>query len=110
MASLGKITFYGASGKAYVFDIYDLNSSWNEVPAIYVVTRAHSDADGTIRHAAIYIGQTDNLKQRFSNHHKQSCFNLNRANRLCIIVENSEAARLNAETDLIRGNKTPCND
>jgi len=106
MASLGKIVFTGVSEKQYTFDIYDLNSQWNEVPVIYVVTRENSDK----KHTVIYIGQTDNLKQRFSNHHKQLCFDNNNANRLCLIVEKNENTRLDTESDLVQNYKTPCND
>ncbi len=109
MASLGTITYKGASGKEYTFNIYDFNSSWNEVPAIYFVTHAFNSGS-QIMHKAIYIGQTDNLKQRFLNHHKQACFSSHNANRLCIIIEKSENARLATETDLIRAIKPPCND
>lgn len=110
MASLGTIDYKGLSGKTYTFNIYDLNSSWNEVSVVYLVTRAFTKENGKLYHSLIYIGQTDNLKERFSNHHKQNCFNIKNANRLCLIVENNEAVRLQIESDLIKGNKAPCND
>lgn len=109
MANLGTITYKGVSGKEYTFDVFDLNSTWNEVAAIYLVTHAYSEGS-KIMHNAIYVGQTDNLKQRFADHHKQPCFNSKNANRLCVIRENNEAVRLVAENDLIRGIMPPCND
>lgn len=109
MERLGTVVFRGVSGKDYTFDVHDLNGQLGEAAAIYVVTHAYSNG-GKIMHAPIYVGQTDNLRQRFAGHHKQACFNSKNANRLCVIKEVNATARTNAETDLINGIKPICND
>jgi len=104
MAQTGTISLRGRSGSQYPFNIYDFNGIWGEVPAVYVFTRV----EGTT-HRIIYIGQTDNLRQRLDNHHKALCISSNNANRLCVHQEGDENTRLMIETDLIRNYKTPCN-
>jgi len=110
MASLGTIIFKGKSGKEYTFNIYNLDSSWDEIAVVYVVTRAEPKPNGGNTHQVIYIGETDNLKERFSNHHKQSCFDKNKANRLCTFHVIDNETRLAIESDLIGSHDTPCND
>jgi len=110
MVSIGKITYKGKSGKEYKFNIYDLKSSWTEDAVVYLVTRAEKKPDGGTTHHLIYIGQTDNLKTQFAYHNKQSCFDKNNANRLCLIMEGNEKTRTSIESDLLANRKTPCND
>jgi hypothetical protein len=110
MKILGTATFKGCSGKEYKFNIYDLKSKLDNVPAIYIVTRREIDLEGYVDHFALYIGQTDDLKKRFSKHDKQGCFKKNQANRLCLIFETDEQNRILAESDLLTNYKTPCNN
>lgn len=110
MASLGQITLKGKSGKEYKFEIYNFKSSWSEVAVIYVVTYAEEKQDGGHTHSILYVGQTDNLKERFENHHKQDCFDRNKANRLCLLLESNEKTRVSIEADLIDRISPPCNN
>jgi predicted GIY-YIG superfamily endonuclease len=107
MSELGTVTFTGKSGDQYTFKYYDFSGSWNEVAGVYIVAR-YNQASNKIY--AIYVGETDNLKERMSNHHKQDCFDKNKANILCWLGMANQQSRLKAETDLIRGLNTPCND
>ena len=110
MAKLTTVSFTGKSGKKYSFDVYKFDTSWKDVSAVYIVTHAKPKSNGGHTHSVIYIGQTDNLKERFSNHNKQKCFEENEANRLCILMEQDEKTRLSIESDLIDLHDTPCND
>ncbi len=109
MSSLGQLVLKGKSGNSYTFKVYDINSNWNSVAAVYSVTRATSN-EGKISHHIIYIGQTNDLKERFQNHHKQYCFDSNHANRLCVLIENNVNKRLYIESDLIANYNPKCND
>ena len=99
--------FIGISRKEYNFDFYDLNLEWSEVAGIYLMAK-YDQASNTIY--AIYVGETDNLKNRLSNHHKQSCFDRYGVNVLGWIGEGNSHSRLNIESDLIQGIKPPCNE
>jgi predicted GIY-YIG superfamily endonuclease len=109
MSDVQTITLKGKSGNSYVFNIYDIKSNWAEVAAVYVVTRAVTKPEGGSTHYIIYVGQTDNLKNRFSNHDHQKCFDNNNANRLCVLQQGNEDKRRSIESDLIGSYNPPCN-
>ena len=110
MASLGSVAVIGKSGRKYDFEVYEINLSWDIVPAVYIVTRRSNNSKGGYKHTAIYIGQTDNLQERFENHHKQDCFDRYNANCLCIYEVSVENTRLAIEDDLLSAHRTECND
>ena len=106
---MSELTIKGRSGTPHSFNVHSLDSHIGEVPAVYVVTKRYKDGD-KYSHTTIYIGQTDNLKERFDNHHKQDCFKKHNANTLCVHPESSEKTRLSIETDLIKARNPSCND
>lgn len=111
MPKISTVTFTGKSGNEYTFDVYDADTPWKDnVAAVYVVTRRYKGEDGKFYHAKIYIGRTDDLKDRFSNHHQQDCFDRNNATCICIYLETNESRRAAIETDLMQGNRTKCNE
>ncbi len=69
MAKLGTTTFSGASGKKYSFDYYEFPGSWKEVAGVYIIARYDRTQNKIYQ---IYVGETDNLKERLSNHQKTS--------------------------------------
>ena len=110
MAKLADYTVTGKSGEKYTFGVYRKESSWNEVAAVYLVTKRTIKPDGGGSHAHIYVGQTDNLQQRFSSHHKEECFKSHGANCICVLQISSEQSRLAVEADILGKGKWPCND
>ena len=100
----------GSSGKKHKFSVYPYNSEWNEVGAVYVVTKRTAKPNGSGTHKFLYVGQTDNLKERHSAHHKATCFSRNGANSLCVLTESSKKKRLSIEADLLDAHNWPCND
>ncbi len=66
--------------------------------------------DGSYSYKIIYIGQTDNLKERHSSHHKQECFDNNGATHLCVLIEQLQKERLRIECDLINNYQLICNE
>ena len=110
MAKLGTVNFYGKSKKTYEFDIWPFDSEWNEVAVVYAVTKRTQIQQRGSDHTVIYVGETENLKDRFSNHHKASCFTENDANCLCTHSDTSESSRQEKETDILAFYTTKCND
>lgn len=109
MSKLGTIYLYGASGTKYEFKIYSLDTDFKAVGAVYAFTKS-INKENKYSHTIIYIGQTDDLSERFDNHHKKDCIESNGANCICVHIDNSENSRLNKESDLIKGQNPVCND
>jgi hypothetical protein len=103
------IILVGKSGNKYDFTIYSLNTSFNDVGAVYVFTHAAPKPTGGHSHSLIYVGQTGTLRTRLSNHHQRYCIDRYSANRICVMAETNEARRLAIEKDLIDNYHPPCN-
>ncbi len=105
------VTFTGSSGTKYAFDVLGLDSNFNAVAGVYVVTDRHETAQGNYTHTVIYFGQTDDLDDRFSDHHKADCFKDHGANSLCFHADGDDQSRLAKESDLIKAAyNPPCNN
>jgi hypothetical protein len=100
------INLTGKSGTLYIFEIWPFNTTWNPVPANYVVSRLESTGTYTL----LYGGQAIDLKDRFSNHHKKDCFKNYQASHLLVRQEINEANRLAIEKDINDNYSMPCND
>jgi predicted GIY-YIG superfamily endonuclease len=109
MAKLGNLEIVGQSGTKYSFEVYPYDTSWKEIGAVYLVTKRTAKLDGSGTHTFIYVGQTDNLKERHENHHRADCFTRHGMNCLCVHVEQNEKTRLAIEADLLAAHNWPCN-
>ncbi|MGH8363034.1 MAG: hypothetical protein ACRESQ_06750 [Gammaproteobacteria bacterium] len=109
MTKIADATFKGQDSK-YEFEVFPMNTSFNTVGAVYIFTKRIEDNTGKGTHTFLYIGQTESLADRISNHEKWSCVNRNGANCICVHRDNSEHSRLAKETDLRAVHDTPCND
>lgn len=110
MTKLGTITLTGKSEREYEFDMYPIDTNFKSTGVVYYISNRIEKQDGTGRHTAVYIGQTEDASKRFSNHHKESCFKKNNANCISVYQESNENDRLDIETDLTRAYDPPCND
>jgi predicted GIY-YIG superfamily endonuclease len=110
MAKIATLTLSGKSGDKYDFNVYQFDTSFKQVAAVYAVTKRYKKQDGSHTHTIIYIGQTDNLSERFDDHHKAECFSRNNANCICVHKETSEKERLRIESDLLAARDPDCND
>jgi hypothetical protein len=90
----------GRSGQQYQFATYPLGTVWNPVGAVYTV---HNNQ-------VLYIGQTGDLKTRFSDHHHAYGFTLHRATGVGILREESEVRRRAIEADLVAAYRPPLNE
>src|SRR5579863_9381173 len=110
MAKITTLNLKGASGKTYAFYVYSSDTVWNDnVACVYYISKRAVGGDGTGTHTAIYIGETEDLKKRHGDHHKQQCFERHGYNCISIHQESSAKARLTIEADLIAAYHPPCN-
>ncbi len=107
---MATVTITGDSGTKYAFDVLGLGSNFNAVAGVYAVTDRHESAQGGYSHTVIYFGQTSDLDDRFSDHHKADCFKDHGANSLCFHADENEQSRLAKEADLIAARNPPCNN
>ena len=110
MPRITTLVLKGASGKTYEFEVYSADSNWNDgIACVYYVSHRTVGKDGTGSHAHIYVGETDDLKERHSGHHRQKCFEREGYNCISVLRESNAEARLRIERDLIDSLDPPCN-
>ena len=99
-------TWTSASGQKYTYEVYPIDTSFNAVPANYIFTKI---VDG--RYRPLYIGQTDNLKERITPaHHKWACAKRNGMTHIHVHQNAAESTRLAEERDLLANRNPVCND
>ena len=86
----GYLFQYWSSEKCGVYIIYGTDSYGNRV--------------------LIYVGQSENLLERFQNHHKQACFNQYIDREIYVYKESNESNRLIIESKILSQVRPPCND
>ena len=111
-----KLTLDGASGKQYIFDLFtfddfsELKDAFHALPAIYVFTRRSLGVDG-YTHDLAYLGETENLSERFNNHHKEVCIVAHHANCIGLYGVSSNVEDLRQiEADILATYDFPCNE
>ena len=110
MSELGKLPLTGKSGKAYDFVVYSSDTTFNTgIACVYYVSKRTLKSRNGATHTAIYVGETEDIKDRLTNHHKQSCFDRNKYNAVSIFKISTQTARSRAEQDLIDGLDPLCN-
>lgn len=101
-----KCNWRGISGIDYAFKIFDVGTMFKAVPAVYIFCKKING-----HWAAIYIGQTKDLSERFDNHHKMPEIKRYGATHIHVSVnENGEKARKHQESDLIANYNPPLNE
>jgi hypothetical protein len=99
-------TWTGASGTKYAYEIYGMNTTWNDVPGSYIFAKETSPH----KWEAVYIGQSENFKDRLPNHNELPCIRRNGGTHIHAHTNGNEEARLKEEADLLANHATPCND
>ena len=102
------IDWEGISGKKYKYWIYDIGyDKFDPVPANYIFTKEPKPRT----HEPIYIGETEDISERFDYHHKIDCIRRNGATHIHAHKSNSDKEiRCLEESDLINKWKPICND
>ena len=100
------IDWPGLSGREYRYYIYPIGTSFNAAPGNYIFAKETSAG----RYRPIYIGETEDLSERFDNHHKMPCIRLQEATHIHVHRNNGGvAARRLEERDLVDKWNPPCN-
>ena len=100
------IKWVGQSGKEYTYWIYDIGTSFGKAPANYVFAK-FTKPDTLL---AIYIGETEDISERFDNHHKMPCIRQNGAAHICVHKSSEDKEeRCAEESDLIANYHPVCN-
>ena len=108
MAKIGTMTLTGQSGTKYSFNVYGKDTNFSDgVAGIYYISKRTQKPGGN--HAAVYIGQAEDIKDRLSGHENQGCFDRNGYNAISIHREGNGTVRLRKESDLIDALDPPCN-
>ena len=98
----------GQSRSRYIYFVYDIPMKPFDAPANYIFTRWDRK---TQTWYPLYIGETDNLTQRFNNHEKWPCAQQHGVTH--IHVHNKSTSQLDRrleKDDLIAHWNPPCND
>lgn len=100
------IEWRGASGKSYKYWIHRLPPNFSPVPGNYIFAKEVSPG----KWKPIYIGQSDDLSERFDNHHKADCIARNGATHIHAHKNAAgETSRLAEEADLVKRWSPICN-
>ena len=101
------IMWPGASGKKYKYRIYPLNTSFEDSPGNYIFAKETSIG----RWKPIYIGETDSLQDRLSNHEKMPCVKRHGGTHVHVHTDPSEEELRRAEElDLLANWGPSCNN
>jgi hypothetical protein len=100
------IMWSGASGNKYKYWIYPINTNFKDSPGNYIFAKETSPE----RWSPIYIGETDNLRDRISNHDKMHCVKQHGGTHVHIHNSSSdETLRRAEESNLLANWDPPCN-
>ena len=100
------ILWSGASGRQYKYWTYPINTEFKECPANYIFAKEVSPG----RWMPVYIGETENLKQRMTNHERKPCALRNGATHLHAHTSSDDVdIRRAEESDLIQKWDPVCN-
>ena len=101
-----KVAWTGASGTPYQYWFYPIHTELKDEPGNYILARVNGS-----RWEALYIGQTQNLKERIGpGHHRWDCAKRYGATHIhAHTSSHNEADRSREESDLIRSNNPYCN-
>ena len=82
---------------------------FEDVSAIYVISKRKIDKRKKGHHALVCIGQTESLLGEIKRHKKGKCVKKYQANVISILPEENEKKRLRIETDLKAAHTVVCN-
>ena len=93
----------------YNFEVFPLNAEFEDVPAIYIISKRINDKLGRGHHKFVCIGQTESVLGDIKKHTKGKCIKQNKANVICILADTDEKNRLRIEADLRESHSISCN-
>lgn len=99
----------GERGKTYTFRVYNKDTQFRNIGAVYIFVKLVSRKDN-ISSRALYIGETENLCERIENHEKWECVLKHGCTHICVMAVKDREERLAIETDLRHKYETYCNN
>lgn len=104
--STNAITWTMPSGKTYSYEPFPIGTKFASIAGNYIFAKQGQD----MRWYAVYIGQTNDLGERLTNHPKQACAVKNGATHILVKTNTSKALREGEEADMISLCQPVCND
>lgn len=95
----------GKSGTVYSFYLHPIGTSYKKIGGVYFFVKKTADS-----YTPIYVGITNDLSERFDDHHKMSCIKKNGATHLLTRAEEDEKKRQTIEKDILLAINTSCNE
>ena len=92
----------------YDFQVFPIDAEFEDVSAIYIISKRKIDKRKKAHHALVCIGQTDSILGEMKRHKKGKCVKQHQANAISILLETNEKTRLKIETDLKAAHVIPC--
>lgn len=92
----------------YSFEVYPLSVQFNEVPAVYVISKRKIDRQGRAHHFLVCVGQTESLVEDIKKHKRDNAVRQLKADTVSVILESDEAKRLEVENDLKSAHAIAC--
>ena len=105
MTDTATIEWPGQSGKNYLHYIHPIGTDFMPVGGNYIFCKLNAQD----RWVPVYIGQTNDMKVRFANHHASPCISRNGATHVHEHSNDNQQNRLNEESDLLSRFNTTCN-
>ena len=100
------IRWTGKSGKQYEYWIYRMDTTFEDEPGNYIFAKETSPH----LWSPVYIGETESLKDRLTNHNELPCITKNGGTHIHAHTTPGGAhARKAEEADLLDRSDTPCN-
>lgn len=100
------IFWRGASGKEYKHWIYPIDTSFKDEPGNYIFAKETSPG----RWVPIYIGESESLSDRLSNHDKLPCIQRHGGTHIHThTTSGGQSVRRAEESDLLEKWDPPCN-
>lgn len=104
---IGEAAFRGRK-TIYNFEMFPLDIEFDDIPAVYLITKRKIDKQGRGHHTPVCVGQTKSLPDGLQKHVKGKCIKKLKANVICVLHEDSEKSRLKIEEDLKTAFSVPC--
>lgn len=99
-----ELEFLGESETKYKFTIYPIHNDFTDIRAVYCFLSEDYDV--------LYVGESKQIKTRFSNHHQTECIDNNGGVYVGILEmpRSTKKTRVDIETDIRHFYDPPCNE
>ncbi|HXF88592.1 MAG TPA: GIY-YIG nuclease family protein [Xanthobacteraceae bacterium] len=105
MSDTPTCNWQGVSGRVYKYWVHPIKTPLKAAAGNYIFAKLNN----LDQWVPVYIGQTENLSERFDNHHAMPCIKRNGATHIHAHLNSDEKARIEEEGDLIAAYSTSCN-